>query len=112
MDESVKESEFTDLGAAVEVAVVLLGAVLEVKSPKMTPFAGMTGPFELGEFWYGAAPESWAAETMFQPLDFITGCALIKASTAWSESSCSRMMRPGFLGPEARGKMSVSRLER
>jgi hypothetical protein len=44
------ESEFTDLGEAVEVAVVLLGAVLEVKSPTITPFAGVTGPFELGEF--------------------------------------------------------------
>lgn len=82
MDEWDDESEFTDLGEAVEVTVVLLGAALEVKSPTITPFAGVTGPFELGEFWYGAAPESWAAETTFQPLDFITGYALIKAPTA------------------------------
>jgi hypothetical protein len=56
--------------------------VLEVKSPLRTPLAGMTGAFELREFWYGAAPESWAAEIMFQPFDFMTGYAFMNALTA------------------------------
>jgi hypothetical protein len=49
---------FTDLGEPDELAVVLLDAVLEVKSPTITPLAGMTGAFEPREFWYGAAPDS------------------------------------------------------
>ena len=76
------ESRFTDLGAVDELAVVLLGAtLLDLISPTTTPLAGMTGAFELREFWYGAAPESWAADTMFQPLDFMMGYALMNDLT-------------------------------
>jgi len=73
-----------ELGAVDELAVVPLGALLlllEVKSPTMTPLAGMTVAFELREFWYGAAPESWAAEMTFQPLDFMLGYASMNALT-------------------------------
>jgi len=70
-----------ELGAVDELAVVLLAAALDLISPTMTPLAGMTGAFEPREFWYGAAPESWAADTMFQPLDFMMGYAFIKALT-------------------------------
>lgn len=36
---------------------------------------------------------------MFQLFCFMTGYAATKDATDWFESSCSRMMSPGLLGP-------------
>jgi hypothetical protein len=55
-----------------EVAAVPLGA-LEPAMPKSTSAAGVTGEFELAEFWYGTAPASCAADVTFHPLAFMTG---------------------------------------
>lgn len=88
-------------GAAVLVAVALRGTLVS-NEPTMTSWAGITVDSDPCEFWYGKLPASWAAEVTFQPLDFISGYEVMNAWTAWLDNSCSRMIRPGFLGPWSR----------
>ena len=56
----------------------------------------------LSAFWYQAFDESWLTSGMVtacHPLAFRTGNVSMKAWTEKVESSCSRTMRPGDLGP-------------
>lgn len=61
----------------------------------------VTFEVELWAFWYVSPPATnRASEIVFQPLALIRGYALMKDCTDWSETSCSRIIRPGVLGPE------------
>jgi len=69
-DEVEDDRDRTEEVAAVPLA---LGGALESALPTSTSSAGVTGEFELAEFWYGTAPASCAADVMFHPLAFMTG---------------------------------------
>lgn len=54
----------------------------------------------LAAFWYAVVPCTiWVTDVVFQLFAFITGYAAMNAATDSSDNSCSRMMRPGLLGP-------------
>ena len=63
------------------------------------PLMGVTVPSSPFAFWYAEPPSSSATLTIFQPLLWIKGNAVMNALTVSFVSSCSRGMRPGLLGP-------------
>lgn len=77
-------------------AVVFARGSLILGSPTC---AGVTGEARSSAFWYTPRPSAWASDTTFQPLETMRGYALIKLATDKSDNSCSRITRPGVLGP-------------
>jgi hypothetical protein len=87
-------------GCAV-VAVVVVGESLRMS-------AGVTGPVP-SAFCHAVPVAICAVETGFHPLETMSGYEAMKMSISSSEISCSRMMRPGDLGPGAQRFRAGSR---
>jgi hypothetical protein len=57
-------------------------------------------PVDPWAFWYGVSwPSNCATETVFHPFWIASGMVSMKPETVSFVSSCSRMIKPGDLGP-------------
>jgi hypothetical protein len=59
----------------------------------------VTGAVLLSLFWYQSIPQASAMDSTFQPFESIRGKLVSKTPMVLGLSSCSRMQRPGDLGP-------------
>ena len=75
-------------------------AELEGDAAARTPTDwGVTSDVSSAEFRYGPSPSRRATLSNFQPFCAMSGNACMNAPTVSLLSSCSRMIRPGDLGP-------------
>ena len=75
-------------------------AELEGDAAARTPTDwGVTSDVSSAEFRYGPSPSRRATLSNFQPFCAMSGNACMNAPTVAFVSSCSRMIKPGDLGP-------------